>query len=102
MSGADVKSECSKPDAPSEGRSENHPFRCLCCLGDDALPLHEGTKVFGSKDSLERHLNRHHEFQPGQSCPLPVDEECEYPLNDLMRFKNHAKEFHGIEMSDRC
>ena len=104
ISDVDIKLERSDSTAPSEGQSglRCHPFRCLCCLGDAALPSCERNKVFGSKYSLERHFNRHHRFQPGRSCPLPIDEECTRPLDDLMLFKNHAKRFHGIEMSDRC
>ena len=98
ISDTEIKSECSDIETSITGQA----LRCLHCLGDPTLPQWEQRHVFGSKYSLERHFERHHPFQPGRSCPFPTDDECTHPLNSLMRFKNHAKRFHGIEMSDRC
>jgi len=99
----DVKSECSESDAPLRCQFplQCRPFQCLHCLGDATLPLHERQHVFGSKHSLQRHFHRHHQFQPGQSCPFP-NVTCEQlALKSLMHFKSHAAGVHGIYMSEK-
>lgn len=78
------------------------PFQCLHCLGDTTLPLFERRHVFGSKHSLQRHFDRHHQFQPGQNCPFPNNECTQLTLESPMHFKNHAARVHGIYMSQRC
>lgn len=100
----DIKSECSKSDAPlgDQFRDQCHPFQCLHCIGDVELPLHERQHVFGSKYSLERHFDRHHRFQPGQNCPFPSDECALLVLENFKNYKNHAARVHGIYMADKC
>lgn len=101
-SDVDIKSESSDSEAPLPCPLQCRPFQCLFCIGDAGLPLDERQLNFGSKYSLERHFNRHHRFQPGQSCPFPSDECAQLVLNSLMHFKSHAAGVHGIYMSDKC
>jgi len=100
----DIKSECSDSDSPvgCQFPLPCRPFQCLHCIGDVTLPLHERQHVFGSKYSLQRHFDRHHQFQPGQNCPFPNDECAQLAFKSLMLFKNHAAGVHGISMSDKC
>ncbi len=103
-SDVDIKPEYSQSDAPlgCQFPLRCRPFQCLCCLGDTALALRERQYIFGSKHSLQRHFDRHHQFQPGQSCPFPNEECAKSMLKSLMHFKNHAAGVHGIYMSDKC
>lgn len=103
-SDVDINPESSDMDATVEDRFplQCQPFQCLHCLGDTTLPLFERRHVFGSKHSLQRHFDRHHQFQPGQNCPFPNNECTRLTLESLMHFKNHAAGVHGIYMSQKC
>jgi Protein of unknown function (DUF3435) len=76
-------------------------YQCLYCLGDAALPLKERLHNLGSKYSLQRHFDRRHLFQPGETCPFPHPACAAVPLNNVIHFKNHAATVHGIYMSEK-
>lgn len=99
-----IKSECSNFDVPigCQFSLQCRSFQCLHCIDDVTLPSLERQHVFGSKHSLQRHFDRHHEFQPGQNCSFLNDECAQLALESLMHFKNHAAEVHEIYMSDKC
>ena len=99
----DIKSESSDSDAPlpCPYLLQCRPFQCLFCIGDAALPKDERERNFGSKYSLERHFNRHHQFQPGQNCLFPSDECAELALKSFMDFKYHVAKVHEIKMSNK-
>ena len=103
-SDVNIKSECSESDTPPgcQFSFQCQPFQCLNCLSDATLPKLERQHTFGSKHSLQRHFDRHHRFQPGQSCPFPNDECAQLTFESLIHFKNHAAGVHGIYMSDKC
>lgn len=102
-SDVEIKSECSDSDKllPRPSPLQCRPFQCLHCIGDTRLPTHERQHNFGSMYSLERHFNRHPQFQPGENCPFPSDGCAKLALKSLMDFKHHAAEVHKVCMSDR-
>ncbi len=104
ISSDDDTSDIAEPDAPLQCQFllQCQPFQCLHCLGDATLPLHEREHVFGSKHSLHRHFDRHHQFQPGQSCPFPNVTCGQLALESLIHLKSHAASVHGIYRSKKC
>ena len=103
-SDVDMNPECSDIEATigDHFSLQCQPFQCLHCLDDATLSLCERRHVFGSKHSLQRHFDRHHQFQSGQNCPFPNNECTQLTLESLMHFKNHAAGVHGIYMSQKC
>jgi len=103
-SNVNVESECSESDPPLQCQFplQCRPFQCLHYLGDATLPLHERQHIFGSKHSLQRHFDRHHQFQPGQSCPFPNVTVGSSRSKASCILKSHAAGVHGIYMSEKC
>ena len=103
-SNMEIKWEYSDPEAPLECQFplQYRPFQYLHCIGNAWRPLYQRQHNFGSKYSLRRHFDRHHEIQPGQRCPFPSDGCANLALESLLHFKNHAAGVHGIYMSDKC
>lgn len=99
-----IKSKCSNFNVSIECQFslQCRSFQCLHCIDDVTLPSLERQHVFDSKHSLQRHFDRHHEFQSSQNCSFLNDECVQLALESLMHFKNHAAKVHEIYMSDKC
>ena len=97
-----VKSESESDPSVSHFFSRRcERYQCLNCLGNAGLPLHKRLRNLGSKHSLQRHFDRHHTLQRGESCPFPHPECASLTLDSMMHFKNYAATFHDIYMSDK-
>jgi len=67
----------------------------LADLGDIESGNDSVLGILPTKYSLQRHFDRHHAFQPGDSCRFPHSECTAVTLDRFMHFHNHAAKVHA-------
>jgi hypothetical protein len=72
-----------------------HPI-CLICIGNEAFSDERRMRCIPRKDVLKKHVETHfrlNELQSESQCRHP---RCSVVLVDMMHFKRHALEVHGV------